>query len=130
MSVKQSEGVKHLFQNRAQQVLTTGLTEADAKAYVDGLFGLGGSAGSSDTNTVAAAVESTYVMQRGCDVSLPVDSGSGKNRAEKSDISNDISTTLEAAAQMARTVRGSTQPGVRQIALLKHYRLVGTNWWV
>jgi hypothetical protein len=112
--------------NSAQQVETIRWAETKAQAYLDGLFGLKATAGSSDINTVGVTVESTYVMQRGCNVGLPVDSSSDNNPMPgPNEKPLELSTvTLDAAAQMARIVRGSTQPGVRQIALLKHYRLV------
>jgi len=94
------------------------LTEADALASVDRLFGPRGTAGSSsNTNTLGATVERTYVTQRGCNMGLSVHSARYRNGK-----SVDISTTLDTAARMAHTVRTSTHPGVRQIALLKHYR--------
>jgi hypothetical protein len=100
-------------------------TEAKVKSIVDHLFGLEGTAGTSDINTSDAVAESTFVLQHGCNATSAGKSSEGDNQTDSTGKPVGLSTvTLDAAAQMACTIQGSTHPGVRQTALLKHYRWV------
>jgi len=104
--------------NRAERNEAIQSTEAKVKAGVESLFGLKGSAGASDVNTTDTMVESTFVSQRGCDITgkSSDDDNSSGNLAGLSTI------PLVAAARMARRIQGAKHQGVRQTALLKHYR--------